>query len=126
MTRLNRTVRLPTRPDKLYAGASTGFLLLYARGKRAKAILADTKRTAATFIQSISLCVELSRTSSEWKRQGGSHCFGTDGLGRDQFSRFLFWSKALLFAGLLATALALAWLDGGNDGGFTVQLWTRF
>jgi peptide/nickel transport system permease protein len=33
--------------------------------------------------------------------------FGTDGLGRDQFSRFLFGARLSLFAGILATFLAL-------------------
>jgi peptide/nickel transport system permease protein len=33
--------------------------------------------------------------------------FGTDGLGRDQFSRFLYGARLSLFAGILATVIAL-------------------
>lgn len=43
--------------------------------------------------------------------EGDGHIFlmGTDGLGRDQFSRLLYGGQISLFAGLLATALTLVW-----------------
>ncbi|MCI0351549.1 MAG: ABC transporter permease, partial [Acidobacteriales bacterium] len=43
--------------------------------------------------------------------EGDAHIFllGTDGLGRDQFSRLLYGGQISLFAGLLATTLSLVW-----------------
>lgn len=41
--------------------------------------------------------------------EGRVFLMGTDGFGRDQFSRLLYGGQISLFAGLLAAALSLAW-----------------